>query len=172
MSSRILIRLIDEAIVPALLVLLAKIIGILVLIQGLGLDWKFDPVALIPRIMFEGTDIVALVNTYSNLTMVAVAMGGLVWVLVRAYHFHDTHMQPSMVLQLLSWNMTGIIATSEQVYQQALVWLSLLWFAIAVMALQTLIGVNYGWSFAIAFFSGLFATWLMVADIERELQHT
>lgn len=169
MVSRILLRLIDEAVLPAVVVLVAKILAVVSLIYFLKLDWQFNTTSLIPEILFESSETVTFVNSYSNLFLYLVILLGLGWVLVRAYHLHDTHIAPSFVLQLLSWNLTGLLSSSDEVYHQGFIWFSYLWLVTLLIGLNTFLGLNYLWIFIFAIACSLFASWVLVADVEREI---
>lgn len=169
MPSRILLRLIDEAIIPAIVVVVAKTVAVVILIQWLGLEWQFNTQSLIPGIVFDSPEVGVFVNSYSNLFLFLVILIGLGWVLTKAYHFHDRHVSPGFVLQLLSWNLTGLLSNSNEVYHQGLVWMSYLWLVTLLIGAHVLFGITFGWVLVVALALSLLATWLFVADVEREI---
>lgn len=170
MSSRILLRLIDEAIIPALIVFVAKAFSVLFLIQFAGVSWRLDSNTVIPRLLIENPETLTFVNTYSNLVMLGAVVVGLIWMLVRAYHFHETHIHPNFVLRLLSMNLTALIVSSEDVYHKATVWLTLLWLTTMMIGFQTFLNVSQPWLLICAIIVSLCSTWFVVADIEREME--
>jgi len=171
MASRILLRLIDEAIVPAIVVVVAKVGAVVFLVRWLDLGWHFNTETLLPSVVFENAEVGVWVNSYSNLFLYLVVLTGLIWVLVKAYHFHDRHVAPAFVLQLLSWNLTGLLASSEDIYHQGVIWISYLWLVTVLIAAHFLLGVTFGWILVVAGVLSLLATWLLIADVEREVEN-
>lgn len=169
MASRILLRLISESLLPAAAVFFAKVITVVFLIQWFGLAWGINTLSAVPGIAFSDLATTIFVNSYSNLVMLLVVVIGLMWVLVKAYHLHDTHVSPSFVLQLLSWNLTGLLSNSSEIYHQGLVWLSYMWLVTLLTGFQAYIGTNYFWGFGFALIVSLLATWFFIADVEREV---
>ncbi len=169
MASRILLRLISNSLLPAVVVVIAKVGALVFLIQWFDLAWGVNTLSGFPGINFETLETTAFINSYSNLVMFLAALVGLMWVLAKAYHLHDTHVTPGFVLQLLSWNLTGLLTTSSEVYQQGLVWLSYVWLITLLMGLQVYLGTNYLWIFIFSLAVSLLSTWYLVSDVEREV---
>lgn len=164
--------MIDEAVIPALVLLISKVVAVFFLIQWFNLSWKFDTVSVVPNVVFENPEVTLFVSAISTLVMFVVAVVGLLWVLVRAYHLHDTHISPSLVLSLLSWNMSWVIGTSHELYHQGIVWLSYIWLITLMVAVHAFIGLSYVWELLAMLMVSAAVTWLFIADVERELQVT
>lgn len=169
MISQLLLRLIDETILPAVLVVAVKIISMWVLTVAFGIEWQLSLSATASGIEFANHQGLILVNSYSNLMVVVVLTFQLIWVLAKAYHFHETHISPSFTLKLLSLNLTRLISTSVEVYHKALVWLSYLWLVVLLSFVHAAMGLAYGWVVAVSFAVALFVSWLFINDIEREI---
>lgn len=168
MISRILLRLIDEAIVPAVLVIGAKVLGMWGIASLLGYEWRINVHSSF-GIELPSRDALLVVNSYSNLLVLIVLGAGLLWIIFRAVHLHDTHISPKLVLRLLSWDLTRLVTSSVDVYHQAIVWLSYLWLFVLLGIVHAVAGLAYGWTTAIGFTIAAFLTWLIIADIEREM---
>lgn len=169
MASRVLLRLIEEAIVPAIIIFVAKLFAVVFLIQWLGAQWQFNTLSAFPSVSFTDGATLLFVDSYSNLFMFIVAVMGLAWVLTKAHHFHDTHISPRFVLQLLSWNLTGIISTSNDLFHEGVVWFSYVWLATLFIGLHVLMGTTFLWVFIVALLVSIVMTWFLVSDIEREV---
>lgn len=169
MASKILLKLIDEAILPAVLLIGSKIVSLAALVWFWGLPWQFSSTSPIPTVSFENPKDLLLTNSYSNLFMFAVIVLGLSWILFRAHLLHDTHILPSLTLKLLSWDLTGFLVSSFDVFHQAVVWFAFLWLSLLSIGLQVVLGVTYFWIFAVALLVTLFLSWLLIEDVEREL---
>lgn len=169
MASKLLLRLIDEAILPAVLVVFAKLVSLAALIRIFNYPWELKTTAVFPSLQMGTHQQLLVVNSYSNLVTLVVIAAGLVWILAKAYHFHDTHVAPTMTLKLLSWNLTGLLSTSHEIYHQAVIWLSYLWLIFLLMVVHTVVGLQFVWLTAAVFAAVIFLTWLFVHDVEREM---
>ena len=170
MISRILLRLIDETIVPAILVIATKVIGMWLVTVLFSIEWQVSLSASTTGIQIANREGLLAVNSYSNLLVLVVLMLNLMWVLTKAYHFHETHISPSFTLKLLSLNLTSFISSSSDIYHRALVWLSYLWLVVFLMLLHVILDLAYGWTAAVGVASALFLTWLFINDLEREVR--
>ncbi len=171
MFSKILLRLTKEALFPAVLILLSKVAAIMVFVHAFSLAWGLEVKTFVPDFVFENQDVSVFVNSYSNLFVFLVVVFGFAWVLARAYYFHDTHIKPSLILRLLSWNLTGLLTSSHEIYHKGIVWISYLWLITLLIGVHTLLGINYIWIFVFALASTILATWYFIADVEREIIH-
>ena len=169
MASRILLRLVDEAILPAVLVVFTKLASLAIIIYALQLDWRLNTTSAFPSLELGNHEQLLMVNSLSNLPVLIVISLGLLWILLRAYRLHDTHVTPSLTLKLLSWNLTRLLGTSYEIYNQAIVWLSYLWLVFFLMIIHTVVKLNYPWITVAAFGLNLFLTWLFIDDVEREI---
>lgn len=169
MFSQILLKLIDEAILPAVFLIAGKVISLFLIVMLLGLRWEISLTSLLPALSFGGSEDLLIANSYSNLVMFFLMALGLIWILTRAHVFHDTHISPPLTLKLLQWNFTSLLTSSFNIFHQAVVWLSYLWLTVILLAIHTLAGINFAWITLLAFTLAIGLTWFFVADVEREL---
>lgn len=169
MASRLLLRLIDEAILPAVLIILSKLVSLAALIRALGYSWRLTATGSFPVLQLGTQKQLLAVNSYSNLLTFLVVAIGLVWILAKAYHFHDSHVTPTMTLRLLSWNLTGLLSDSSEIYSQAIVWLSYAWLLFLLMVLQSMVGLQFVWLTVAVFVVNILLTWLFIHDLEEEI---
>ena len=115
MISSSIIKLIDEAILPASVLILAKLLGFFLVsfIGQIPVSIKYrDLLGVLPSIQFENASQYTLAENYSNIVMfTAVALGSL-FVLVRAHYFHESHIHPNLQSRLASLNLETLIATA------------------------------------------------------------
>lgn len=166
MFSRILVKLVDEAIVPALVLLSARVITALVLTKIHNMTFSFTASGFV----YGSHDEFLFLNSYSTLAMVCVITVGLLYVLMKSHFFHSTHIKPHTSARLFSLNLSGFIQTSFELYSQGAIWLSysyLLLFSTGIMLYFELI---YTWIFYVSFVLTLISTYLFVIDVEKELQ--
>lgn len=170
-KNRILLKLIDEAVLPAFLVLAAKLISLFGIIKIFALNFSFNTQSLLPILSFENQSDLIFANTHSNFLMFLVVVAGLAWVLIRAHLTHDTHIHPNLTLKLFTLNLGGLITTSFEIYHQAVVWLLFLWFSVLIFALQALAGISPLALSVFALMTGIILTGLLLWDVETEVQH-
>lgn len=169
MASKILLKLIEEAILPAVLIAAAKILSLVAIIYFFQVPWEFSATTF-PALTFTNPGNLIFVNSYSNMVVFASICVGFLWVLIRAHVFHDTHILPSLSIRLLSWDLTGLLTSSHEIFHKAVIWFGFLWLALLFLGLQVLFGVTYLWIFVAAIPVTIFLTWLLIEDIGRELE--
>lgn len=165
MFAKTLIKLIDFAIFPAFLIIAAKIISAVFLVNYFGITFSVNGM----RIVLENTVEFIAVNSYSSLVMFFTIIAGLIWVTVKAHMFHDTHVSPAFSAKLFSMNMEDLIHTTETIYAQAFIWLSYAWISTIIFAIHSYYNLSYAWIFWLALAVTVFATGALALDIEREL---
>ncbi|MFC1755770.1 hypothetical protein ACFLZK_00035 [Patescibacteria group bacterium] len=165
MISRTLIRLIDQAIVPAILLLCTRLASVIVVSYILGAKFIFSAKGFI----FHDPDNYIAVNSFSTLSMVVVLGLGLTYILVKALYFHDTHVSPKLTTKLFHHKLVTLIQSSFELYSQGVIWLTYLYLVTIVTVILGMFGVIYNW---ITIVSGSFCvitTLLLILDIEHEL---
>ena len=165
MVSKTLIKLIDYAIFPAVLLVAAKIIGIVFLLNYFQLDYSVDDL----RIVLSNTNDFVAINTYSSLFVFASVLSGLIWVTIKAHLFHDTHINPILSSKLFSMRLEEVIHNSEVIFAQSFVWLSFAWLSTIMFGVHYVFGLSQGWLFYLALGLSTIATAFLAIDIEREV---
>jgi hypothetical protein len=172
MFSKTLVKLIDEAIIPALVLVAAKVLGVLFVgrVKNLIFEVSFKSHFLpLPTLVFSSYQDYVTVNSYSNLIMLGVVSLGLVWILLKANLLHDTHISPKLAAQLARLSLSRLISTTFEAYHQALVWYGFAWFTTILMAFYAYLGLAYKSFALIAFLIVLNLTWFFIFDVEREI---
>jgi len=165
MFAKTLIKLIDYAVFPAVLIVSAKIIGVFFLVRYFDVSYQIDGI----RLVFDNADSFVAVNSYSSLLMFAAVIGGLLWVTVKAHVFHETHITPSFSAHLFNMNLEDLIHTTETVYSQAFIWLSYAWITTIVFGIHSYYHLAYLWVFFIALAITVISTAALALDIEKEI---
>lgn len=165
MISRTLVRLIDQAITPAILLLCARIISV-ILISYLG-QIKF--VLSSHGFYFDNAQDYIYINSYSTLAMVVVLAAGLLYVLLKAFIFHDTHISPGLTAKLFHYRLTTLIQNSFELYSQGVIWLIYLYLVSVVTLILSLFGLIYAWIFYVALIMSVISSVVLIIDIENEI---
>ncbi|PJA40600.1 hypothetical protein CO178_01960 [candidate division WWE3 bacterium CG_4_9_14_3_um_filter_34_6] len=166
MFAKTLVKLIDYAIFPAVLIVATKIAGIAFFSQYFDTAYQVEGA----RLVFNNVQDFISVNSYSSLFMFFAVIAGLLWVTIKARLFHDTHISPSFSAKLFGMNLNDLIHTTETIYSQSFIWLSYAWIISIVFGVQSYYGLAEWWIFYISLISAVLATALLVLDIETEFK--
>ena len=172
MVSKTLVKLVDEAVVPALVLVAAKIFGVLLVarFKNLVYDVTFrSPLLPLPTLSFYSYQDYVTANSYSNLIMLIAVSLGLLRILLQTNILHNSHVSPRVAAQLARLQLSGLISTTLESYHQALVWFGFAWFVVILTAFYAYLGLVFK-SFAFAgFLVILNLTWFFIFDVEREI---
>jgi len=164
--SAFILKLLDEAIVPAVLLFATKIAGLVLAARFLGVPlYVSDKV-----IYFSHYRDLVLANNISNILLGLVILLGTSVVLVRLYYFHDSHVHPFFLTKLLESDLEFAISTSFELFHQVTVWLSLGFFTVASFFVQSVFGLTSPYILFASLFGLIFLTVLAVLDFEREVK--
>jgi hypothetical protein len=165
MFSRILIKLVDEAIFPAILLLATRLISMLLVSKYLGTNFEIKPTG----VLFTGMADYVKVNSYSTLYMAIAIALGLFFILLKSFVFHDSHISPGLSAKLHALRVPSLITCSFEIYSAGTIWLSYLYLLLAVSGVMTLFGILFGWVFFVISVITILSTVLFIMDVEHEV---
>ncbi len=166
MISRTLIRLIDQAVVPAILLLSARVISVVMISYLGGIQFAVDATGFV----FSSHEDYLYVNSYSTIAMVVVLALGLLYILLKAFLFHDTHISPGLSAKLFHYRLSVLIQSSFELYSQGVIWLAYLYLISAVTVILVLSNLIYPWVLWISLALSFISTGVLVFDIENEIE--
>lgn len=164
--SAFVLKLLDEAILPAVLVFCAKVGGLILLARAFNVSFTLES----NRLVFGNLTGLVLANNLSNLFLLLVLLLGTGWVLLRLHFFHDSHLSPHLLPKILEHDLEFTISTSFNLFHQAFVWLSLGALVVFSLTFQTLVGLTSPIIVAIGLVQGIFLAVLVLVDFEREVK--
>lgn len=167
MFSRILTKLIDEAVLPALALVAAKILGTILVIKYFNIP--VESTSTFFKVYISSKESFLLVNSYSTLFMYLVVAAGALLFFVRSRWFHDTHITPSFAVKIFSFRLGNFIKTSMDVYSEGTIWLSYSYLMTFVLGAELFFGMVYSWVFMLSFALSIILTLIFVSDVEKEL---
>lgn len=165
MFSKILIKLIDQSIVPAILLIAARVISVVLVANYFGI--KFDLGS--GGFAYNTTKDYVIVNSFSTFVMIVALAVGLSYILLKSLIFHETHISPKLTASLMSLKLSSFIQTSYDLYSQGSIWLSYLYLMVLSSGILCLFGMIYTWVFWIALVLAVITTILLIFDIENEM---
>ncbi|MCA9386694.1 hypothetical protein KC669_01525 [Candidatus Dojkabacteria bacterium] len=169
--SKSFVKLVDYAVIPALLMLVGKFGGISFISRLLGYNLNFTEYAnsilsidgIVPK-----EDLIKITVFSDLIAYVAVALVVLVAV-VKALYFHDSHIKPTLSAKLVEKNMLGLIKSSYEIYYSAVVALVFLWIMTFIILLNWIINKEYIFASAFALVVSAILTLVIYLDIKREI---
>jgi len=173
MVTKSLVKLIDEAIIPAVALIFGKMVGLFLAIYLFKFPFILkgqEILGILPSIHFLNLTDYIIAENYSNLAMFLVATCGTIFVLVRAHFFHESHIHPNLHAKLISLNLESLIAPTYHLYHQAMIWLIFLWLSVGFLTVSSVLGVTYAQISIIAFVIAANFSWVFAVDIEKEVE--
>ena len=165
MFSKILIRLIDQSIVPAIILLTVRVLSVVYTAKYFNIPFTLGPQGFV----YANANDYILVNSYSTLFMIITLAVGIFYILLKSLIFHETHISPNMTANLFSMRLSSFIQTSYDLYSQGSIWLSYLYLMTMSTGILALFGLIFSWVFYISIVLSILATVLLIFDIENEL---
>jgi hypothetical protein len=166
MFSKILVKLIDQSVIPAFLLLSVRIVSVILISNKLGFQYSIGASGF----EFGSQKDYVLVNSYSTMLMVVLLAIGLFYVILKSLVFHDSHISPGLTAKLFSLRLPAFIQNSFELFSQGVVWLSYLFLLMIVSGIMALFDLMYSWVFYTSLALSVIATSIMVLDIEREVR--
>ncbi len=166
MISRTLIRLIDQAIVPAILLLCARITSVIMVSYFNNIAFGVDGTGFV----FKTQEDYIFVNSYSTVAMIVILGVGLLYILLKAFLFHDTHISPNLTAKLFHYKVTSLIQSSFELYSQGVIWMCYLYLISAVTLILAITGLIYSWVLWFGVVLSIISTAVLIFDIENELE--
>ncbi|MBI4037702.1 hypothetical protein HY382_01490 [Candidatus Curtissbacteria bacterium] len=173
MVPKTVIKLIDEAIIPAILLISAKIFGLIGASLIFGLPFSIHGrkiLAILPSVQFANFQDYIVAENYSNLAMFIAAAAGTMYILVKAHFFHESHIHPKLQAKLAKLNLESLITPSYHLYHQAAIWLTFLWLTVAFMFISSILKITYPQITIIAFIVAANFSWVFAIDVEKEIE--
>lgn len=170
--SRSLIHFIDAAMLPAALMLLGKIVGLVLTVQIFNI-----PISIVeasnslfsvrPEVLPQDLQIV---NTYSDMIMYLFVAAGFSFVLLQATKFHETHIKPGLLVKLSNYNLMGLVKSSFDIYHYAAIWLLGLWLTTVLIALNAAFAKTEIWLSVATIIASVIFTSILLQDVYKEIE--
>lgn len=166
MFSKLLVKLIDQAILPAIVLLATRIISISLLSLYFEIPFELTSKGFV----FEDKSQYIQINSFSLLIMTAVMALGLLFFLIKAYVFHETHITPKLTATIFSLRMQGLVQSSLDLYTKGAIWISYSYLMVMVTAALSVYSLIYPYGFYVSLSLAVLSTILFVIDVENEIK--
>lgn len=171
--SKSLVKLVDNSLLPAAIMIIGKFVGIVLTIQIFNLPWSIKEYT---NNMFSLSTVVEAgdVNTvysYSDLIMYFLIALFFTAVIIRAVYLHSSHIKPTLVAQLANKNLLSLIQNSYEIYHSAVIWLLFTWIANVIIIINALSGKTFGWVAIATTLTSVMLTIVLLQDVYREVEN-
>jgi len=173
MVAKSLVKLIDEAIVPAVLLILVKGIGLFATVFFFNLSFTLEYrsiFGLLPSFRFATLQAYITAENYSNLAMFAAVAAGTIIVILKAHFLHESHIHPKLHARLIALNLERLVQSSYHLYHQAAIWLIFLWLSVGFLTLSSITKITYPQITLAAFLIAANLSWVFALDLEKEIE--
>jgi hypothetical protein len=165
MFSKILIKLIDESIVPAILLLATRLVSVVAVARMNNIPFSITGAGF----TFTSGEDYLFVNSYSTFYMVVVVTVGLLFVLSKSLFLHESHISPGLTAKLQNYKMRSLIQNSYDLYTQGSIWMSYCYLLLIITGFMFYFKLLFPWVFYVSLILSLISTVLLIVDIEEEL---
>ncbi|HAZ29643.1 TPA: hypothetical protein DCY43_02750 [candidate division WWE3 bacterium] len=165
MFSKLLVKLIDEAIVPAIYLITARVVSLVFIAHLFNIRVSLGSQGFV----YNSQADYMLVNSYSLLFMIGALCIGLAHIVVKSVVFHDTHITPPLAAKLFSAKAQHLIQDSFHLYSQGVIWMSYLYFLTIGAWVMSMFDILYTWVVYVAFGLAVLFSYVFIVDVEREI---
>lgn len=171
--SKSLIKVVDNSLFPAAVMVLGKFLGVLFVIRVFNLPWSIKEYTnnIFSFTVTQQPNDIALVTSYSDLVMFIFIAVGFSITIFRAIYLHTTHIKPTLVSKLANKNLLSLIQNSYEIYHSSFVWLLFTWIANVIIVVNSLAGRTYGWVAVVSVVSSMILTAILLQDVYKEVEN-
>lgn len=167
MYSKILFKLIEESIFPALGFFILKVIISLSMLSSFGYSISLGSVFFAEVTKNEYTEIVSNIL----LSFAVFSFLGVFYSLVKSLYFHDSHVSPNLTLRLFHVRADFLIQDSFHLFTQTLVWLLFSYMTLFISMMFYYLGLLNFYVLVVSLVICPVATYFYLLDLEYELKN-
>ncbi|BCX13572.1 MAG: hypothetical protein KatS3mg085_104 [Candidatus Dojkabacteria bacterium] len=166
------LNILNDALLPASLMIVSKFIGVFVVVLLFNLDWSLEEYS--NQIFAFGTtksvDDAIIITSYSDLFMYLVMVLFLSFSIIRAVFFHSTHINPEIFYKLTLNNLSDLVKNSFVIYKSATIWLIFTIFANLVILANSVLGKSFAWIGLLTASITISLAVILASDVSREIK--
>lgn len=166
MFSKILLKLIEESLIPAFGFLFLKVVITLYLVNSLGYNASiYNVFSLeVPK------DLYNLINSYVLVSFALFCFLGIIYTLAKSLFFHKSHIKPRVTLGLYNFRVGFLIQDSFHLFSQAIIWLAFSYIGLIISSFLFFLGLVNGYVVLLNAVLCPIATYFFILDLEYELE--
>ena len=169
--KRTLLKLIEYSILPAILLFLGKLLGLILIgsLFSIPIDINAPDKQLLLFSTSVDQDSIETVSTYSDLFMFVIISIAMTFVLIQAIYFHNSHISSKTISRLAKYNLLGLIRSSFQLYHAGVVWLGFLWISAVVIFINYYQSITELWVLLISLLFCISFSIIFIRDLFLEI---
>ncbi|HOT61143.1 MAG TPA: hypothetical protein PKW94_02530 [Candidatus Dojkabacteria bacterium] len=155
--SKLLRRALKISVIPAILMIVGKFLGIFVTSVLYDLQFNIDndiSGIFSVQIYFTDSETTLFVNSMSNLTMILSLLLPILYFIIKTYLYTEAHNNPKTIIKMTKLNLLNWITKKDTSFLKTFIWCAFLWLATAITITHSIQGNTYPW---IAITSGVIA---------------
>lgn len=171
--SKSFLRLIDYSLIPAVGLVLGKVLGVYVVGIMFNIDvsmrrYSDSIFSYAPEV---SNSEIQVVSSYSDLIMFSVIAVIFSAILIRAVFLHSSHIKPTLVTKLANKNLVNLIYSSYDIYHAGAITLIFTWAATILTFANVVTEQTYAWVGIATFIASIVMTVLLLQDVYREIEN-
>ncbi len=166
MFSKILLKLIEESIIPAFTFVFLKVLITLYLGISLGYNVSIYNVFSL-EVSLEAY---SLINSYLLISFAIFCFLGMMYSILKSIHFHKSHIHPNTTLRLFTLRASFLIQDSFHLYSQSLIWLIYSYITLFLSMILFFLGLVNGYVLLLTSILCPISTYFFVLDLENEIE--
>ncbi len=165
MFSKILLKLIEESLTPAIAFVLFKILITVYLGNSLGYNVSIYNVFSLE----VDSQTYTLINSYLLVTFSLFCFLGMMYSVIKSLFFHRSHIHPNLTLALYNFRTTFLIQDSFHLYSQSLIWIIYLYISLFLSMILYFLGLTNGYVLLLTSTLTPISTYFFILDLENEM---
>lgn len=170
--SKLLRRTLKISVWPAVIMIAAKLFGIIIANVVYNLEFFIDnQIRGVFSVQLYYTDIstTLLVNSYSNLFMIIAIAVPTMYFIIKTSIYQSTIQNPRTIVKITNLNLMRWITKDDTSFLLIFIWCSFLLVASLLVIAQTIQGINYSWIGILAGVLTIFSIWGTIKTYELEI---
>ena len=146
--SKLLKRALKNSLMPAILMIAGKSLGIFVIsaVYGFSLEIGNDINGLFStQIYFQEREITYFVNSMSDLLMLIVLAVPTIYLIIKTIIFQSAMDNPKTIVKVAKFNILNWITKDDTTFLKIFIWCAFLWLASAIVIKNAFEGDTYTW---------------------------
>lgn len=171
--SKSLVKLVDNSLLPAAIMIIGKFAGIILVIKLFNLPWSIKEYTnnIFSFSTVINAEDVTTVTSYSDLVMYFLIALFFTITIIRAVYLHSSHIKPTLVTRLANKNLLNVIQNSYEIYHSAVIWLLFTWISNVLILVNVAAGKTFGWIGLAATLTSIMLTVILLQDVYREVEN-
>lgn len=170
--SNSLIKLIDNSLLPAILIVVGKLLGIYIF-SGLfntqiGLQQNLNSLVSFRPVVIAGD--LLQISTYSDVLMFTLVCVGFSIVIINTVYLHESHVSVSTITKLIELNLLSLVKTSYELYHRGVTWFIFIWLTNLIILFNVGAGKTSAWVLLVSFMFSMILSLILFKDVLKEIE--